>query len=108
VDNDAEMVTLLQRHLEHEGWNVVAVTSGPEGLARLQRDDFAVILTDLVMDDVDGLTILAETRVLLMTAFGSLETGPRGSRAALRLRDLAGAVARHADGLRTGRVGRRQ
>jgi DNA-binding NtrC family response regulator len=81
VDNDAEMVTLLQRHLEHEGWSVVAVTSGPEGLACLQRDDFAVILTDLVMDEVDGLTILGEAqrvqpgaRVLLMTAFGSLET----------------------------------
>ena len=81
VDNDVEMVALLQRHLEAEGLSVVAVTSGPEGLASLQRDDFAVILTDLVMDEVDGLAILREaqrvqpqTRVLLMTAFGKLET----------------------------------
>jgi DNA-binding NtrC family response regulator len=81
VDNDAEMATVLQRHLEHEGWTAVVVTSGPEALASLQREDFAVVFTDLVMDEVDGLTILREaqrgqpqTRVLLMTAFGSLET----------------------------------
>jgi two-component system response regulator HydG len=81
VDNDGEMATLLQRHLESEGWSVGAVTSGPEALASLQRNDFAVILTDLVMDEVDGLAILREAqrvqpraRVLLMTAFGSLET----------------------------------
>jgi DNA-binding NtrC family response regulator len=81
VDNDAEMATVLQRHLEREGWTAVVVTSGPEALASLQREDFAVVVTDLVMDDIDGLTILREaqrgqpqTRVLLMTAFGSLET----------------------------------
>lgn len=81
VDNDPEMVALLQRHLEGEGWAVAAVTSGREALAALGREELSVVLTDLVMDEVDGLAVLREARasrpgarVILMTAFGSLET----------------------------------
>ncbi|MGH7392085.1 MAG: sigma-54-dependent transcriptional regulator [Candidatus Rokuibacteriota bacterium] len=81
VDNDAEMVTTLERHLVAEGFGVTTVTGGQEALAALARDEYAVVLTDLKMDAVDGLAVLAEAqrlqpgaRVLLMTAFGSLET----------------------------------
>ncbi|MBI4608247.1 MAG: sigma-54-dependent Fis family transcriptional regulator [Candidatus Rokubacteria bacterium] len=75
------MVALLQRHLEGEGWAVTSAISGSDALAALQREEYAVVLTDLVMDEVDGLGVLREalriqpaSRVLLMTAFGSLET----------------------------------
>jgi DNA-binding NtrC family response regulator len=81
VDNDAEMVELLQRRLEQGGYAVVPATSGTDALAALERDDFDVVLTDLVMDGVDGLGLLRAAarrdprpRVILMTAFGSLET----------------------------------
>jgi two-component system response regulator HydG len=81
VDNEPEMVSLLQRHLAAEGWTAVAVTGGAEALAALEREDFDVVLTDLVMDGVDGLALLRAAqqrepapRVVLMTAFGSLES----------------------------------
>jgi len=81
VDNDPDMVALLRRHLETEGWAVTALTSGSEVCAALERDEFAVVLTDLVMEPVDGLAVLREAqrlqpraRVVLMTAFGSLES----------------------------------
>jgi len=81
VDNDGDLVAVLRRHLEHEGWTVTAVTSGEEACAALQREEFAVVLTDLVMEPVDGLTVLSEAqrlqpkaRVVLITAFGSLES----------------------------------
>ena len=81
VDNDPQMVNLLQGHLAGEGWAVAAATSGADALTALERSDFDVILTDLVMDGVDGLALLRETqrreptpRVVLMTAFGSLES----------------------------------
>jgi two-component system response regulator HydG len=81
VDNDADMVALLRRHLEMEGWAVTAVTGGEEAKTALGREEYAVVLTDLVMEPVDGLTVLreaqriqAKTRVILMTAFGSLES----------------------------------
>ena len=80
VDNDAEMVSVLGRHLAAEGRAVTAVTSGADALTALEREEFDVILTDLIMEGVDGFAILREARkdprarVILMTAFGSLET----------------------------------
>jgi DNA-binding NtrC family response regulator len=81
VDNDPEMLAVLQRHLESEGWAVLAMTGGAEACAALSREEFAIVLTDLVMEPIDGLAVLREslrvqprTRVLLMTAFASVET----------------------------------
>jgi DNA-binding NtrC family response regulator len=81
VDNDPEMVKLLRQQLEADGFDVGSAATGADGLAALNRDAYDVVLTDLVMDDVDGLAVLAEAqrrqpaaRVILMTAFASLET----------------------------------
>ena len=81
VDNDPEMLIMLRRHLEGEGLAVAGAEGGREALAVIERADYDVILTDLIMDDVGGLEVLAAAqgrtptpRVLLMTAFGSLET----------------------------------
>jgi DNA-binding NtrC family response regulator len=80
VDNDAEMVRLLQQHLEGEGHAVTGVASGREGLQLLEEQPFDVVITDVVMDDVGGLEVLAAasrrqppTRIVLMTAFGTLD-----------------------------------
>ena len=81
VDNDTEMLALLRRHLEAEGMAVVTAGGGKEAIRSLDDQDFDVILTDLVMDEVGGLDVIAAVqrsrptaRVILMTAFGSLET----------------------------------
>ena len=81
VDNEQEMVRLLQRHLEGEGVAVTPARSGAEATTALARDEYDVVLTDLVMEDIDGLAVLREAqrlqpraRVVLMTAFASLET----------------------------------
>jgi DNA-binding NtrC family response regulator len=81
VDNDQDMVDLLQGHLAAEGWAVATATGGAEAITALAREDFDVVLTDLVMDGVDGLALLQEAqqrlpspRVILMTAFGSMES----------------------------------
>ncbi|MGH7306890.1 MAG: sigma-54-dependent transcriptional regulator, partial [Candidatus Rokuibacteriota bacterium] len=81
VDNDAAMVSLLQRHLESEKYETVTTTSGPEAIALIGREDFDVVLTDLVMDEADGVEVVraaqrsrSGARVLVMTAFGSIES----------------------------------
>ena len=81
VDNEQEMVKLIQRHLEGEGFAVTPVHSGAEALTALARDEYDVVVTDLVMDEIDGLAVLREAqrlqpraRVIVMTAFASLET----------------------------------
>ena len=81
VDDDAEMSAMLARHLESEDMAVVAATGGRAALKALASQEFDVVVTDLVMDDVGGLEVLAAAvrcrpapRVILMTAFGTLET----------------------------------
>jgi DNA-binding NtrC family response regulator len=81
VDDDADMSAMLARHLESEGMAVVAATGGRAALEALASKQFDVIVTDLVMDEVGGLDVLAAAsrcqpapRVILMTAFGTLET----------------------------------
>jgi DNA-binding NtrC family response regulator len=81
VDNDVAMADMLRQHLESEGHTVITLTSGREALRALEGHDIDVVLTDLVMDDVDGMAMLREAqrrdpqpRVILMTAFASLET----------------------------------
>ncbi len=81
VDNDPEMLDLLRQRLENDGRIVTAVADGAAAIEALERDEFDVVLTDLVMDGTDGWAVLQETqrrqpsaRVVLMTAFASLET----------------------------------
>jgi DNA-binding NtrC family response regulator len=81
VDNDPEMVKMLRQQLETDGFEVSVAANGAAAMVALGREDYDVVLTDLVMDDVDGLAVLAEVqrrqlaaRVILMTAFASLET----------------------------------
>ncbi|HMH54438.1 MAG TPA: sigma-54 dependent transcriptional regulator [Candidatus Acidoferrum sp.] len=81
VDDESAMVRMVQRHLEGEGFQVTPLSTGPDAIAALAREEYDVILTDLVMSDVDGLTVLREAqrlqpaaRVILMTAFTSVET----------------------------------
>jgi two-component system response regulator HydG len=88
VDDDTEMLSVLQRHFEGEGYAVTTATGGREALAGLTRGRFDVVLTDLVMDDVDGLALIRETqgherapRIVLMTAFATLETAIEAVRA---------------------------
>lgn len=81
VDNEADQVDLLVTALRSEGYEVTGVTDAPAALAETARAEPAVVLTDLRMEGMDGLTLLREVRerapearVILMTAFGSLET----------------------------------
>jgi DNA-binding NtrC family response regulator len=88
VDNDPEMLVVLRRQFEREGYAVTTASGGREALSALDHAHFDVVLTDLVMDDVDGLALIRQTqgregapRVVLMTAFATLETAIEAIRA---------------------------
>jgi DNA-binding NtrC family response regulator len=81
VDNDAEQVELLRAVLAREGYDVGVATDAAGALTSLESVEPAVVLTDLRMEGMDGLALLRavrerapSARVILMTAFGSLET----------------------------------
>lgn len=80
VDDDAVARTLLCEALGRDGFLVEAAGSGAEAIERGQRTRFDLVLTDLRMGTVDGLTVLREfkrlspeTPVVLLTAFGTME-----------------------------------
>ncbi len=81
VDDDAEMRALIRDVLQGRGHQVTVAQSGREALKRMGEEDYEVVLTDLRMREMPGIELLAEvkraypdTNVILMTAFGSVET----------------------------------
>jgi DNA-binding NtrC family response regulator len=69
------------RILEEEGYRVHEASDGRAALETVENVDFDLVLTDLRMPEVDGLTILKKVRemspqtlVVLMTAFASVDT----------------------------------
>ena len=79
VDDDKSLLRLLTIRLEGEGYNVTAVEDGQSALKKLQNSSFDVVLSDLRMPGLDGLSLFEEIMairqdipVILMTAHGTI------------------------------------
>ncbi|MCB1894082.1 MAG: sigma-54-dependent Fis family transcriptional regulator [Rhodocyclaceae bacterium] len=80
VEDDAALRDAVGLTLELAGHRPVGVDGGPAALERLGKQAFHLVLSDLRMEPMDGLQLLAEVRVrlpqlpvLLMTAYGDVE-----------------------------------
>lgn len=80
VDDDEQMREDISEMLSREGYTVSHVGSGEEALERMKREDFDVILTDLIMPGIDGMEVLRQSkrlkpavRVIMITGFGTIE-----------------------------------
>lgn len=87
VDDEFEMAVMLAEELGERGYVTVALRSAHDALARLRRETFDAVITDLRMPGVDGLTLLAASQaldpsrpVILMTAHGAVDTALEASR----------------------------
>lgn len=65
VDNDSAHAHTLAEILERIGYPADVATSGPDGLKRVQQNVYDVMVTDMVMNDVDGMELLGKTKELL-------------------------------------------
>ena len=81
VDDEQSVATTIKAILVLDGNDVTAVTSGKEALEQLRQNEFDVVLTDLRLDDLDGIEILRETQKLwpdtvsiMLTGYASLES----------------------------------
>ena len=88
VDDDAYVLAYLEALFSGDGYAVSTASSGSKALEMVHANDYDVVLTDLMMEDVNGLKLLEEVRnvkpdtaVILLTAYGSL----RSAISALRL-----------------------
>jgi two-component system cell cycle response regulator CpdR len=77
-DEDA-MRTYLARALENAGYEVVAVDRGTAALPWLETEAFDLLLTDIVMPEMDGIelaqrcaNISPQTKVMFITGFAAV------------------------------------
>ncbi|HBW8617216.1 TPA: two-component system response regulator GlrR [Klebsiella pneumoniae] len=79
VDDDPGLLKLLGMRLVSEGYSVVTAESGPEALRVLGREKVDLVISDLRMDQMDGLQLFSEIQkghpgmpVIILTAHGSI------------------------------------
>ncbi len=79
VDDDADLLSLLSMRLTAAGYQVTAVSSAEEALARLEVDRPHVVVSDVQLPGRDGLALFGDIRsrfpalpVILLTAHGTI------------------------------------
>jgi two-component system cell cycle response regulator CpdR len=108
AEDDESMRLYLARALERVGYSVVAVDRGTAALPLLEEDRFDLLLTDIVMPELDGIelaqkaaVIAPQMRVMFITGFAAvaLKAGKASPDAKVlskpfHLRDLVAEVDR--------------
>jgi len=81
VEDEAQMCDLLDSFFSDKGYNITTVQNGEEAVARLEEEDYALVITDIKLPGMSGLELLARMRlewqdvaVIIMTAFSSISS----------------------------------
>lgn len=79
AEDDDAMRQYLARALERSGYEVTSVDRGTEALPLLETDRFDLLLTDIVMPEMDGIElaqhaqkIAPDMRVMFITGFAAV------------------------------------
>ena len=76
VDDEKEIVDLVSLYLRNEGYEVTALYDGRTALAQVQKEVFDLAILDIMMPEVDGLTLCSAIRathqypIIMLTAKG--------------------------------------
>jgi DNA-binding NtrC family response regulator len=88
VDDEQSLRKVLAATLEREGYEVEVAVNGEEALAALDRDGADVVVTDLVMPKMDGLSLLRKVMakhpdvpVIVVTAHGRVDSAVEAMKA---------------------------
>ena len=81
VDDEVVFTTNMSKLLNTRGYRVTAVNSGDAAIQALEKETFDVVVLDLKMPGMDGITTLKEikkldlfTETLILTGHGSIDT----------------------------------
>ncbi|EOH92098.1 response regulator transcription factor [Enterococcus villorum] len=85
VEDDENLQLLYRSVLEHAGFSVITAKNGEEALARLENIQVELIITDIMMPEMDGYELVKNLReskieipVLMITAKADFEDKKRG------------------------------
>jgi DNA-binding NtrC family response regulator len=81
VDDEKSQRDILSMILGSEGYEVFTASSGSQALKQSQKEHYDLVLTDLMMPEMDGIQLLnhltqndSSIIVIMMTAHGSIDT----------------------------------
>ena len=79
VDDDPYILTGIGQSLETEGYRVTTAEDGEQAMALLKQTQFDLVITDLVMDKIDGIQVLKTSKemnpdsmVIILTGYGDM------------------------------------
>ena len=77
VEDDLDVLSMIKKHLNYLGYDVIAAADGMEGLKKLEAGGYDLVITDIVMPYVSGVgvvTALKESRpdipIIAITGYG--------------------------------------
>ncbi len=80
VDDDPEVRTLCREFLELANYTIEEACNGAEALDRMEETSFSLVLSDVMMPDINGLELAStvrerypDTLVILITGHGSID-----------------------------------
>ncbi len=81
IDDEKNIRQLIQNEFTDEGFHVATAENGEEGLAKIGKSHFDVVLLDVRMPRMDGIETLRRLKktapaayVIMITGYGSIET----------------------------------
>ncbi len=81
VDDDHFVLNGIGQYLSNKGYCVITADSGEKGVGFLDKMSFHMVITDLAMEKVDGISVLKrakesspETMVIILTGYGNLNS----------------------------------
>ena len=81
VDDEPNLRKILSAQLARDGYDVITAEDGEQGLGLLKENHIDLVITDLKMPKVDGMTLLREALredpdlpIVMITAHGTVET----------------------------------
>jgi DNA-binding NtrC family response regulator len=77
IEDDPDVLSMIVKHLKHQGFHLVTAKDGMEGLKKLKAGGYDLVITDIVMPYVSGtglVTALKESKphipVIAITGYG--------------------------------------
>ena len=77
IEDDADVLNMLIKHLTYLGYTVLSATDGMEGLKLLESGGYDLVITDIVMPFVSGVGVVTALKekhpnipVIAITGYG--------------------------------------
>ncbi len=87
VDDERIALESLEHILKKEGYTVVSASNGAKAIEKLKETDFDIVITDLIMGEVDGTAVIKDTinrypctEVIMITGYATVDTAVQALR----------------------------